>query len=270
MSRPSCWDGHKSCIQFGGQLRFSGQSSYAYRNLSLNMKTQAKIREPNLTYRNTLPSKATRKISLRSKGSGRGHFLADLPALDHTVRINVESGLEMSTGLILQAHPALIDLHEQAFTFQYVDGSGRKRNHTIDFVATYAGGRKVAVVVKNTKEARTQRFQDDFELIKSAMPRHCADEVILVTNLSFTRTQLRNATKLHHFRMFPDPEADEVLADALRRLPKPTTILELGRLTGLAGRAYRAAFRLIFAGIAQTDETSVICPNSSLFPGGAL
>lgn len=218
-------------------------------------------------YRNTLPSRAVRKISLRSKGSGRGHFLMDLPDLDHTIRVNVESGLEKNTGHVLAADPALIDLREQAFTFQYVDAWGHKRNHTIDFLATYAGGFKVAFVVKNTKDARSQKFRDNFKRIKAGMPRHLADDVILVTNQSFTRTQIRNAAKLHHFRMFPDPEADEILAAALKRLSKPVTILELGRLTGLAGRAYRAAFRLIFAGIAHTDEATVICPTSNLFAG---
>ncbi|MCQ0090248.1 TnsA endonuclease N-terminal domain-containing protein [Roseovarius sp. M141] len=223
-----------------------------------------------ISYQNTLPSRATRNIPMRSRGSGRGHCLADLPVLARTITVEVESGLEFGTGLVILAQPDLVDLHEQAFTIQFIDPSGRKRNHTIDFLATFADGRKVAVVVKNTAEARKQRFQDNFARITAAIPRHLADEVILVTDRSFSSTQLRNASKLHHFRMFPDPEADEVLTAALRGLSKPTTILEIGLITGLAGRAYRAAFRLIFAGIAHTTETGVISPRSNLFAGGVV
>jgi len=220
-------------------------------------------------YQNVLRSRATRKISMRSSGSSRGFFLAMLPIFDRPIIMNVESDLERKTGLVVLSRPDLVDLQEQAFQIQFTDVNGRKRDHTIDFLTTFADGSKVAIVVKNKRTASEQKFLDEFECIRAAMPRHLADETVLVTNKSFTTAQVSNAAKLNHFRMFPDPEADEVLAEALKKLEIPTSIFDLGLMTGLAGRAYRAAFRLIFAGIAQTLETGVIRTETLLFQAGA-
>jgi len=205
---------------------------------------------------------------MRSSGSARGFILAILPIFDLPITLDLESGLERNAVLVILSIPDLVDLQEQAFQIQFTDETGRRRTHTIDFLATFADGSKVAFVVKNSDMACKQKFQDEFDCIRAAMPRHLADETVLVTNKSFTTAQVSNAAKLNHFRMFPDPEADETLAAALKTLDAPTSIFDLGVMTGLAGRAYRAAFRLIFAGVAQTSETGVIRAETLLFRAG--
>lgn len=89
---------------------------------------------------------------------------------------------------------------------------------------------------------------------------------MLITERSYCPSAARNAQKLHDFRRAPDPEADGSIEALVRGLNGPTTIAELVEASGLGGRAFRAAFRAIYAGILRTLEPGDILPTTRIIP----
>ncbi len=109
-----------------------------------------------------------------------------------------------------------------------------------------------------------QEFRRTLQLIRAATLLSYADEVVLITERSYTPSAARNAQKLHDFRRTPDPEADEAIAVLARDISRPMTMAELVRASGLGGRAFRAAFKAIYAGLLRVLDTGDILPSTRI------
>ena len=87
---------------------------------------------------------------------------------------------------------------------------------------------------------------------------------MLITERSYTPSAARNAQKLHDFRRTPDPEADEAIAALAHDISCPMTIAELAQASGLGGRAFRAAFKAIYAGLLRVLDAGDILPSTRI------
>ncbi len=222
----------------------------------------------NRSFRRAQASRSTRRINPRSRGSGRGMMSCLLPSWDHNRRVVYESILEMKVLHLLLARPDIWDLWEQPERIRYVDADGNAKSTVFDFLATLRCGRKVAVAVKPAAIVEETGFRQELELIRAATPLSFADDVVLVTDRSFTPADARNAERLQEFRRAPDDEADQIIGELLRGLQCETTIAELVASSGLDGRGFRAAFRAIYSGGAKLVTAGDISPKSQIMMGG--
>lgn len=209
-------------------------------------------------------SQASRFPAPRSRASSRGVMTVQLPADAHPRHIWFESILEKRAIYLLAARPDTWDLREQPPAIGWTDEQGRSRQHVFDLLLTQRSGRRIAIAVKPARLAERRAFRDELMRIRAATPLSFAQDVVLVTDRSFTRAQALDAERLMEFRRTPDPDADAAIAALLRDLDTPATIAFLVARSGLEGRGFRAAFRAIFAGLARVVSEGPITPSSQI------
>lgn len=217
----------------------------------------------NRTFRRALASRSNRRINPRGR-SGRGAIVCWLPNWKFDRRVTFESVLEMNVLLLLLARGDIIDLWEQRGPIRYFDAHGTICHTYFDFVVKLTCGRLLAIAVKPASIVEEHGFRQELELIKAATPLSVADDVVLVTDRSFTPAEARNAQRLHEFRRYPDVEADAAIASLLADLDTPTTIADLVQKSGLDGRGFRAAFRALFTGQAKVLKAGDITPQTMI------
>lgn len=218
--------------------------------------------EPSFT--RPLPSRATRKPPARSKSSSRGQVPSQTAADSRPRLRHVESKGELSALYLLLARPDVVDVWDQPPPVSYRDATGRRRSHTFDFLISLTDGRRIAIAVKPEAIVERTGFRETLRLIRAATPLSYAHEVVLITERSYTPSAARNAQKLHDFRRTPDPEAEEAIGALVQDLKGPTTIAELVEATGLGGRAFRAAFKAIYAGLLRVLDAGDILPSTRI------
>lgn len=214
-----------------------------------------------------LPSKATRKPPARSKSSSRGHVTGGGSPSGAPPRLRYyESKREQDVLYLLLARPDVADIWDQPPPVSYCDATGRKRSHTFDFLITLTDGQRIAIAVKPYSIAERQVFREVLQCIRAATPLSFANEIVLITERSYCPSAARNAQKLHDFRRTLDPEADSSIETLVRGLSGPTTIAKLVEASGLGGRAFRAAFKAIYAGVLRALEPGDILPTTRIIP----
>lgn len=211
----------------------------------------------------TLPlmSRATRKVAMRSRFSCRGWTTVARKHDGHRFRVQFESLLELLSIHMATTRPNFADLIEQPFEVSFIDASGKKGRHHIDLLVVLTDGRRLAIAVKPAAKV-TDVFREKLGAIKRHLPDELADDLILVTDQSFTRAQAQNALRYIEFSKHADQEADRALTDALEKRKGIVSMADLATLTGLAGRGYRAAFRAAFEGQIQVFSEGLISEHS--------
>lgn len=194
------------------------------------------------------PSRATRPIPLRSKGSLRGALVAQLPADRHPRNIVFESKLEERFLFLTLARRDVHDIWDQPPAVAYRDAAGKRRTHTFDFRIVFMSGLTAAIAIKPLARVRKRDFVADLQCIRAHVSKSFARKVFLITDREINRWEAQNAARYHEFSRTPDPEADRVLADLLAALSGRHRIADLVGRIALDGRGYRAVFRAIYHG----------------------
>ena len=205
-----------------------------------------------------LPSRATRTIARRSKASSRGAVVVQLPCDSRPRIIEFESKLEQRVLWLLLARPDVWDIREQPASLGYVDEAGKSRRHTFDFLVTLQSGRRYAVVVKPERHACKSRFLRGLADLRRAMHKGYADEILLITDRSFTRAEALNAQRLHDFRRHRDMALTARLQDLIDQIVFPITVGELARALDAGGAAFRTVFMGIYDGLLGADTSRII------------
>lgn len=204
----------------------------------------------------------------RSKQTVRGFTFAKTPADQHWRQIISASQGERETCLLTLAMPNLWNLFDQPKPVSFVEVDGRQRTHRFDYLAEFKGGERVAIAVKPLDRARKLNFKASLKAIKRDLPTGFANKVVLVTERERHRVEVQNAELLNFFRRCPDAEADSVISDLTNRLFGEISLTELINKSGLGARAFRAAFRAIYAGSLTANTRELITNNSIIAPSG--
>lgn len=215
-------------------------------------------------------SRATRKVSFRSRTSVRGMVPVWIEAQQCIRRIFFESKLELVFIMLAMTSGRVVDLWEQPPAVVYKDVKGKERKHTFDFLITMADGQRYAVAVRPQERVEARSFDIELSMIKSQLPATFADEVILFTDINYTAAEASNALRFHELTKQPDPEADEAVHSVARYLNGAVSIAEFCAITGLSGRAYRAAFRAIMSGILKSVSSGPIELTTVVMKGDAV
>ena len=219
-------------------------------------------------YRPPAPTTAGLMFPARSKQTVRGFTLAKTPADQHWRQIISASQGERETCLLLLALPDLWNLFDQPKTVSFVDIDGKQRTHRFDYLAQLKDGSRVACAVKPQEKVERLNFKSTLAAIKRDLPVGFADKVMLVTERERHRVEVQNAELLNFFRRCPDTEADSVVSDLIDRLFGEISLTELISKSGLGARAFRAAFRAIYAGSLIANTRELITNNSIVAHSG--
>lgn len=221
------------------------------------------------SYRLPEASRATRKVSFRSRTSVRGIVPVWLEAQQCARRVVFESKMELIFILLATTSGDVMDLWEQPPAVPYRDASGKERRHVFDFLITMADGRRFAVAVKPQERVIARGFEHELGLIRRQMPVSFADDVILFTDAHYSTADALNALRFHELSKQPDPEADRAISSVASSLSGALNIADLCALTGLAARAYRAAFRAIMTGKLKSLSSGPIQLSTIVMKGTA-
>jgi hypothetical protein len=156
---------------------------------------------------------------------------------------DVQSHTEMLTALVALARRDVVRLENQV-EFKWTDLDGSQHTHFFDFRVTLRDGRRIALVVKWSTEARKPEFKAKTARIASQVPSAFADEVVVVTELDLDPIEVHNAELIHAVRV-PEPDVDAAARRAIQTLVGAARIGDLVTEIGREGRAFRAVVRLI-------------------------
>lgn len=159
------------------------------------------------------PAGGVRKPSRRSRFSARGTANVRLASGQH-ILVDFESVLELAAIHHAAAHPLSRDIRSQAFAVTYTDAHGRERRHVVDILVMLSDGRRLAIVVKPAAKAAQPEFRATLAAISAALRPEDADELVLVTDHSFSRTETVNAARYLQFLRTVDAEADAAVRRA--------------------------------------------------------
>jgi len=106
------------------------------------------------------------------------------------------------------------------------------------------------------------------EKIAAATSHTFADQVVVFTDQSFTKTAATNAKKIFWARQRPEWELDERVAMGAASLHEPTSIRSFLKDLGCSGAGYAAALRAIANGVLMQDDDGPLGPDSRVLMGG--
>ncbi|WP_299281812.1 TnsA endonuclease N-terminal domain-containing protein [uncultured Tateyamaria sp.] len=211
-----------------------------------------------------LPQKlrGSRKIRSRSAISARGIIVARIRGAKRLMRIGYESSLERSFALMALAEAETVDIVEQPFTLRYIDADGRTRRYTFDYLVTKRDGRRIAIEVKTSQQAKKPKVIAQISDAASRLVPDYADEVFLFTERNFTRTQVENAEQFVNCQREIDPDADDQLAEVISTLKGSMTVSDLVKVSGLAERGYPAIVRAMYSNLLHWRRQALIGPKT--------
>ncbi len=186
-------------------------------------------------WRPPMASRASRKISKRSSGSGRtARMINGYESL-------AESLGEDKVATVFTADPRIADLIDQPPPVIYRDEFGKRRSHTFDYLAMLKDGRKIAIAYR--PERRAAEVREIVELIRAQAPDY-ADGFLVVTDADLTRDVVHNA-KMIHFAQDGNKAADAKVREIIDAQHGAVSIGDVQTLAGCGGEGFRAICRLI-------------------------
>ncbi|MGM5049609.1 hypothetical protein AB8A20_12095 [Tardiphaga sp. 604_B6_N1_1] len=183
------------------------------------------------------PSRASRSMALKSRGSCRGF------AIFQNRVIVFESHLELMVFFMLTLRMQTATVEDQPDAVTYWDGETLRR-HTFDFLVINHDGSRIYIAVKPAKRVERSGVKTTLRLIADQLPPG-SPSVRLITDADFSYADRYNATQAFDFLRFPVEEHDEAIAAMADDLVGAVRIADLVAASGLGAMGFRAIVRLI-------------------------
>ncbi|MEP2921419.1 MAG: hypothetical protein ABJP06_11900 [Sulfitobacter sp.] len=190
--------------------------------------------------------RGNRKINPRSRGSCR--IFAVWPDLETALpRVyGLDSLLEYHHLALKLVDKNVRQVQEQYGPIRYRKEDGSWGTHFFDLFVIKKSGETEAIAIKPTPRLASGRFLAELKQLRLTMPLETADQVRLVTEKNFPRTDATNAATYLRFALCPDLEADALIDDAVQKLAGELTMSDLIQISQTGPRGFRAAFRAIY------------------------
>lgn len=203
--------------------------------------------DDNLIWFPTRPSIASRRPSMKSRGSCRGAIID----FANNREILFESNLEAGLGYMLVARRDVVRVLDQPPAVPYTDQDGKTKQHTFDFLAINAAGVRVAIAVKPEAKIEKSGIKTTLELIRQQVGTRFADRYLVRTEKHITKNRVYNARLIIQARRGRNQEDVSQLTDIVSTLHGSVQINEIVALSGLGGRGFYALVNLIGDGILE-------------------
>lgn len=214
------------------------------------------------------PSRATRKVPIRSLTSNRSTTVGKLPGQNQPCAFFLESKIEQTCFYSAASSPDVYDIWDQPPAISFIDTWGKERFHTFDFLITLRCGRRIAVIVKPVCRTHRRAFQDDVRRIAEATPITFADRVVVFTDRSLTKAEAVTARRIFSAQQNCDPAMDRKVWGAAKAISHPQTIRSFLERIGVAGHGYRSVLRAIGKGVLHLEDKQAVSPDSLIVAGG--
>lgn len=215
----------------------------------------------------SIPSRASRRLPKRSSVSAIGRLVDPRTGR----RIGFESMIEMHTALVLLARHDLVDLVDQPDPIIYRTRDGVEHRHTLDYLATFDSGLRIAFACKAAWRAERDDLEGFYRALAPQIPRSFAQRVRVVTEASFTQAQIYDATLLYDCRRDPQNELDAELRTIGSGLfgSVPVAKMIAGISDGNDGAVFRAIVRAVGSGTLAKLSTGPLDYTTLVGPGEA-
>lgn len=178
-----------------------------------------------------------------------------------------ESGAEAAVAEEALISENTYDVEFQPLTVEYEYPPGHVRKHTIDLRVTLRCGLRRLVFVRNRESLEKPYVQAEIDAIHAAIPPHHGDRFCIVEADSYSRARRDNLRRMHRKIAFePDPDADEIVEEAVRQLKTLWRMSDICPIVDLAkARVFQSCLRLIARKRLGADMDAVICHQSRIW-----
>ena len=206
--------------------------------------------------RQTEPSRATRRRSLRGRTSHRGSVVVSgcLRAKEH----HFESGLEHKALLVNFTRTDVVDVLEQPAAIRYVDKDGGDRSWTFDQLVTLDDGRRILVEVKPRAKAARKNLLKKLAHVAEQVPPTVATHVTTMDERDVPRAAVADARLFNAVRRDPPCGDDAALAALAANFVGAVSVASLVEASGLGARGFRAIARLVADGALAKVGTAAL------------
>ncbi|WP_438748221.1 hypothetical protein [Pararhizobium sp. O133] len=194
------------------------------------------------------PSTASRKISMKSISSVRGHVVD----IARNRLLTFESILEYLMANILMADKRLVLIEDQPPELCFdLDG---EHQHTLDFRTTDHRRTKIGYAVKPADQLERDQTMAKIRALNSAHAPGYAHKFIVCTDLEITRERGWNAVDINEARTLRSEKNCDRVLEALLCMDGPIEIWQLQEKLGDDADVWNAVMCLYFDRLIQIEE----------------
>jgi hypothetical protein len=158
--------------------------------------------------------------------------------------------MERDFAHILMTDRRVVDIRDQPPAVQYVDGEGKLRKHTFDFLATLVSGERVAYAVKPEAKVEKSGIKLTLAAIRAQVPGF-ADRIALRTERQITKIRGHNARTILRARRLRNQDDVREALSTVEKLHGYVRFGDLVATSQLEGRAWTALVCLIDEGVLE-------------------
>lgn len=206
-----------------------------------------------------LPSKASRRPALRSRGSVRGYFVNPRTRRE----VVYESLHERDLAYMLVASPHVRSFQEQPNSVIFSDADGRRLRHTFDFLVDLVDDTRRAIAVKPRGRVEKSGIEQTLTLVRSQCGNF-ADRFDVCTEEHIPRARVHDARLITWaLRKRNDDDIAEMMA-IVTALRGTTSIASLAASSNDEARGFVSVLCLIADGVLRQVGTKRLSRASSV------
>ncbi len=147
----------------------------------------------------------------------------------------------------------------QPLTIRLPGGKGKALSHTYDIGIELDCGRKKLVYVKSQISLSSRVSNSRIEEIVRHTPKDAADEIVVISDMSFSRVYRDNNRRILMCHQMPNPDADEGVVELVNHCPRAVRVEDIVNRSGLPQYvAWQAIMRMVGAGRIRAERDFVI------------
>lgn len=219
-----------------------------------------------------LPFRGIRNPSGRSSYSHKIFFTYKTPASNFTPEVGIaESAIELAVAYEALISPDLYDLKLQPFASQYLDPcepdpKKALKSITHDILVTFNDMKRRVVYVRNGHSLSKPETQIRLKAIRdSVLSKGEADDFYVANGDDYPKIYRNNLSNMHRFISNPNPDHDEMVFDACKKLRTLWVIKDIFERCPLReGDILKSCYRLVAQEKLRVNKYHVISPYSRI------
>lgn len=170
-----------------------------------------------------------------------------------------DSEAEEATKIEAILQPNVFSVKCQPLQIRLPGGEGKPLSHTFDIRIELDCGRVKLIYVRGQISLDSRTSHSRIAEIVRHTPMDAADEIIIISDASFSRVYRDNNRRIMMCREMPNPDADSAVVELVDHAKRAVKLAEIVRLSGLPEYvAWQAIMRMIGAGRIGAERDSVI------------
>ncbi|NTF64916.1 hypothetical protein [Rhizobium rhizogenes] len=192
------------------------------------------------------PSTGTRRPPARTKAHSRGYLVFQRANRS----VSFSSTYELTCTLLLMANSAVVDVEDQPPAVTYIGSDGKEHEHTFDYRATLANGKRMAFAVKPSDQVEKTGICDIIQRTKPNLPSF-ADQAVLLTDRTLTRAVAWNSKSVLKAQKVRNEDECDRMRHSLRNIHGEVSAFGLARKFDRFADGLNAIWCLLYDGVIE-------------------